>query len=112
MPFCPECKYEYRPEIRTCPDCHVDLVDELPEDAPAEGSHAVLADPVCVGSFMLLAQAQMAKFQLESAEIRAVLSNEIISRTTEYAVGVAEGIKVYVSEADAVEALAILGEES
>ena len=31
MPFCPECEYEYLPEIKTCPDCDMDLVESLPE---------------------------------------------------------------------------------
>lgn len=29
MPFCPKCKYEYEKEIKTCPDCGSELVDEL-----------------------------------------------------------------------------------
>jgi len=32
MPFCPVCRAEYRPGIETCADCHVALVDELPEE--------------------------------------------------------------------------------
>jgi hypothetical protein len=110
MPFCPKCKYEYRPDIKTCPDCDVALVDNLPEEASAGEPPVAFPDPVCVGSYMLLAQAQMAKFRLESMGIGAVLSNEIISRTTEYAVGIAEGIKVFVAEADAARAVEILEE--
>ncbi len=30
MPFCPQCRYEYLPEIKTCLDCGSALVDELP----------------------------------------------------------------------------------
>jgi hypothetical protein len=41
MPFCPKCKYEYRPEVSTCPDCDVPLVAHLEPDAeetdPLEG---------------------------------------------------------------------------
>lgn len=29
MPFCPDCRYEFRKEIETCPDCGVKLVDQL-----------------------------------------------------------------------------------
>lgn len=34
MPFCPECKYEYRAGIEKCPDCRKPLVESL--DAPTE----------------------------------------------------------------------------
>ena len=33
MPFCPNCKLEYRPGLRRCPDCGADLVDRL--ESPA-----------------------------------------------------------------------------
>ena len=32
--FCPECRVEYRPGFRRCSDCDVDLVYELPPEAP------------------------------------------------------------------------------
>ena len=32
MPFCPECKSEYRPGFTRCSDCEVDLVERLPEE--------------------------------------------------------------------------------
>jgi hypothetical protein len=32
MPFCPKCKYEYKPGIEICPDCDEKLVDSLPEE--------------------------------------------------------------------------------
>lgn len=35
MPFCPKCKYEYRPEISECPDCDVRLVTSLPLEPEA-----------------------------------------------------------------------------
>lgn len=34
MPFCPKCRYEYRPGVSRCPDCDEPLVDKLP---PAAG---------------------------------------------------------------------------
>lgn len=37
MPYCPKCRYEYKPEIVTCPDCNEKLVAELPiEPEPTE----------------------------------------------------------------------------
>ena len=29
MPFCPQCRYEYREGLKICPECDVKLVDEL-----------------------------------------------------------------------------------
>jgi len=29
MPYCPDCEEEYRPEVKTCPECKVELVDAL-----------------------------------------------------------------------------------
>src|ERR1051326_8873996 len=30
MPYCPDCRYEYRAGIPECPDCNAGLVDRLP----------------------------------------------------------------------------------
>lgn len=27
--FCPKCKYEYRPDVKICPTCNVELVESL-----------------------------------------------------------------------------------
>jgi hypothetical protein len=32
MPFCPNCRYEYRPGIEKCSDCGAQLVETLPEE--------------------------------------------------------------------------------
>jgi thiol-disulfide isomerase/thioredoxin len=32
MPYCPNCKYEYKDNIKECPDCGAKLVDELEEE--------------------------------------------------------------------------------
>jgi len=37
MPFCPECRYEYKEGIITCPDCGEKLVSVLPKK-PAHNS--------------------------------------------------------------------------
>ena len=45
MPFCPQCKFEYEPEIGTCPDCQEPLVAELPteeDQASTEDSRRAL----------------------------------------------------------------------
>jgi len=40
--FCPECQAEYRSGFKTCSDCHVDLVETLPEKS--DDGHAALLD--------------------------------------------------------------------
>jgi hypothetical protein len=32
MPFCPDCRYEYKPSVSECPNCGAPLVDRLPEE--------------------------------------------------------------------------------
>lgn len=45
MPFCPKCRYEYRPEIMVCPDCDEPLVDVLlPENDKEDDKAADDAD--------------------------------------------------------------------
>lgn len=39
MPYCPECKFEYRPDITKCPDCEAWLVASLGDANPADNSH-------------------------------------------------------------------------
>ncbi len=37
MPFCPQCRFEYREGVKACPECKVDLVEQLPgRPAPSE----------------------------------------------------------------------------
>lgn len=36
MPYCPKCRYEYRPEILVCPDCDEPLVAVLPPEKEKE----------------------------------------------------------------------------
>ena len=46
MPFCPTCRAEYRKGIAECADCHVALVDELPEQwepPPLAGNDVAIA---------------------------------------------------------------------
>jgi len=36
MPYCPNCRFEYKEGKDKCPDCGTDLVDQLPEEKPPE----------------------------------------------------------------------------
>ena len=44
MPYCPKCKAEYREGITECADCHVPLVDSLPEEAKLESGEIENSD--------------------------------------------------------------------
>ena len=104
MPYCPECKYEYRAGIKTCPDCDVDLVDQLAE--PSYGD----AELVVVGTYPFDSPAQQAKLKLEANGIEAVLTNEIMSQTDIALVFADGGVKVLVRKEDAERAVQILAE--
>lgn len=41
MPFCPQCRFEYKEGVKECPDCGVSLVGELPEPSPSEAPNFV-----------------------------------------------------------------------
>ena len=47
MPWCPKCKNEYVEGILICPDCEIDLVDELPEDTDENMPIPVILCHVC-----------------------------------------------------------------
>lgn len=34
MPYCPNCRYEYKEDVNECPDCGALLVDKLKEEEP------------------------------------------------------------------------------
>jgi len=36
MPYCPKCRAEYIEEVKTCPDCQITLVAELPPKDESE----------------------------------------------------------------------------
>ena len=76
--YCPECRSEYRPGFIRCNDCDVELVDHLPEPAPAESEHvreSEYSDYVSVsdalGSFELQQICAFLKGNGIPAELRA-----------------------------------------
>lgn len=74
MSFCPECRYEYRPETVACPDCGVKLVSTLPPLVSA----AVTPDEswVLVGQIGSQLKTELAKGSLDSNNIPSmVISN-------------------------------------
>ena len=106
MPFCPKCRYEYRPGIKVCPDCDLPLKDNLPPEEPEP--KAEYANLVCVATFPYDLPAQEARLRLESHGIRAVMANEIMSQTDIVLAWADGGVKVLVAEEDAAKAAKIL----
>lgn len=76
MPFCPQCFYEYVDGVKDCPDCHVPLVDALPD--PQKKS---LVEEEYVGLYSLPGQvyAEMVKEALEKEGIQSVLKTDVMS---------------------------------
>ena len=101
MPYCPKCKYEYRPEITKCPDCGQLLVERLPDQGVPDNL-------VCVATCPFIGQAEIARLQLESAGITSYLQNEIMSQADTILVFADGGIRIMVVESDAEKAADIL----
>jgi hypothetical protein len=55
MPFCPNCRDEYRPGILNCADCHAALVDALPEQYEPP-SHLINDVPIARADSVAIAQ--------------------------------------------------------
>jgi len=104
MPFCPSCRYEYRPEIKRCPDCDVALVDQLPPEVEPPRL-------VAVASFQFEPQAQVARLKLERLGISAFIANEKIAQTDIVLAFADGGVHVVVRQDDAARACKILEEE-
>ena len=75
MPFCPKCRYEYRPEISECPDCHEKLVATMPPEPDESDDSAVYDDWTPIARMTSPQYADMVVEALRSKSIPAVLSD-------------------------------------
>ena len=75
MPYCPNCRCEYRSGFTRCADCDVDLVDSLPEEDPVTPDRSAL-ELVELGLFPDPLQAQMIQELLENNGIESVLQSD------------------------------------
>lgn len=90
MPWCPNCKDEYRAGIKVCVDCGAELVDELPSEADENEA----MDPMSFGEFSKEMLKAADEFELELEDEEVV---EAIREATE------EPIKVYVNNEELAE---------
>jgi len=68
MPWCPECRVEYRDGFGRCSECQVDLIATLPEDGDGDGQEWVE-----VGVFPTPVAAELAQGYLQGAGVEAEL---------------------------------------
>ncbi len=77
MPFCPECRDEYRPGFTHCVDCGVELVEFLSELTETED---LGEPPVVVYETSDYFEADVLRSKLEFYGIPAALSGELAQR--------------------------------
>lgn len=69
MAFCPNCEAEYKEGINVCPDCSLELVEELtPQNKIHDTSDG---EPVPLQSFKTSAEAEMVRELLDQNGIRS-----------------------------------------
>lgn len=70
MAICPNCKYEYEPEVFKCPDCDVALVSKLPDESQSGRDYKDWIPMVRLTSNM---EAEMLLEVLRSKQIPSVI---------------------------------------
>lgn len=73
MPFCPKCRYEYRPEISECPDCNERLVSTMPPEPESESPG--YTDWIPIARLSSPQDAQILVEALRSKEIPALVKD-------------------------------------
>jgi hypothetical protein len=107
MPYCPNCRSEYEPEIDRCPDCNVLLVDSLPpEDAKADPNGRLVDVFVAAGD----EEAIIVKGLLESEGIECSLSSDIPHTVMPLNVDGLGAVRITVAQEDAERARQIIRE--
>jgi hypothetical protein len=112
MPFCPLCKAEYSSGTKRCPDCEVDLVEELPEEADLEGAggeEELPEDLVLLYSTRNKVYAEFLKETLENSNIPCYMtsSGSFLEQGLGYVAKGKAGYKIYVPRDKYDESLAI-----
>lgn len=109
MPFCPNCRDEYRPGFTWCADCNVELVDELPPEPEEAGE-----PPVVVYETYSQPEAEVVRAKLEFFGIPAALSGDLALRGlySPMGVGTFGAIRILVPADQADHARQILEEQT
>ena len=76
MPYCPNCKYEYKENIEECPDCGAKLVDEL-EELDQETEEGIKYVPF--RTFPSRLYAEMLKEALENEGIPSIIKGDDVA---------------------------------
>jgi predicted Zn-ribbon and HTH transcriptional regulator len=120
MPFCPKCRDEFQDWAKTCPDCRVDLVAELPPPPPPQDNpRRILAraqsspdDLVTIATFSHPTEAYVPKSRLEAEGIPSFVADAATIDTYWLYSNAIGGAKLQVREQDAERALEILNLEA
>ena len=78
MTFCPKCRYEYEDDILECPDCRIELIDQLPSSVV---SAAVSPDESWIPAGLVNSQikSDLAKGALDSNNIPSVIISSVFN---------------------------------
>ncbi len=108
MAWCPNCKNEYRPGITVCPDCNVELLEELKEEQAEEYVLLFQTDDEAMKSkvtaYLAHCGIHMKEEINESSEEETEKSRETIAEETEETDASVRLYSVYVPKKDVKEA--------
>jgi len=103
MPFCPNCQIEFQDWVKTCPDCGIDLIAELPPTPKI-----ILDKLITICTYNHPEEAYLNQALLQSEDIQSFIFDDFIitlSRLFALAIG---GVKIKVRENDAETAIQII----
>ncbi len=104
MPYCPKCYDEFEDWVKICPDCNIDLIDELPNST----GHEFNKEPIVhIATAPNEAIANMWSGILEENSIRCMLKGMGLQASM-YASPLAVNYEIYVLESEADKAKEIL----
>lgn len=107
MPFCPDCRSEYKDGVERCPDCGTLLEESLlPEDADAEPTKHLVEVYVAAGD----EEGLVVKGLLESEGIDCALSSDIPHTVMPLNIDGLGAVRITVAEEDAERARQIITE--